>query len=291
MNAARRRPVRGSTRPDPSASVASFCRAATFLVAALMLSACVSRPVGDFGRAVPGFTHDVAMPEVGKLVAYARDEPVSRFNLTDQEKLMHNRVWRFLVAPHAKDWFYDTAVELQRTRLTPETDLHFAVDRYYAWLRSTDYQSSRTRYSTVGRHITADIDTVPSTFVAICAVIEVDRQRAAAYAGLPDLEPTVGADVWARKAENDAYIAWFVRALGYRFESYDYALDHLLAETPHEQSLAVDEALRRMSVYVARAQRHDFCGEGGGAIHASGGAVIPSRIGHGRIDNEIVFQK
>ena len=291
MNAARRRPLRGSTPHGPSASVADIRRAVTMLVAGLLLSGCVSRPVGDFGRAVPGFTHDTAMPAVGKLVASARDEPVSQFNLTDQEKLMHNRVWRFLVAPHAKDWFYDTAVELQRTRISPETDLLFDVDRYYGWLRSTDYQSSRTRYATVGRHITADIDTVPSTFAAICAVIEVDRQRAAAYAGLPDLEPSVGADVSARKAENDAYIGWFVRALGYRYESYDYALDHLLAETPHEQSLAVDEALRRMSVYVARAQRHDFCGEGGSGIHAAGGVVIPSRIGQANRDTEIVFQK
>ena len=55
----------------------------------------------------------------GKLLADARGEAVSNFNQTDQEDEMHNRVWRFLMAPHAKDWFYDTAVEWQRTRLIP----------------------------------------------------------------------------------------------------------------------------------------------------------------------------
>lgn len=290
MNAARRRPSRGSTRPDPSASVANLTRLAGAGLAVLMLAACVARPVGDFGRAVPGFTHDTAMPVVGGLLAGARDESVSRFNLTDQEKLMHNRVWRFLVAPHSADWFYDTAVELQRTRITGALDHNFTVSRYSDWLRTTEYQSSRTRYSTVGRHIAADIDTVPATFLAICAVIEVDRQRAAAYAGLPDLEPTVGADVAARKAENDAYIGWFVRALRYRFDSYDYALDHLLAETPHEQSLAVDEALRRMQVHVIRAERGDFCGEAS-LVHAGGGPMIPSRFGKANPDTEVVLLK
>ena len=73
---------------------------------------------------------------MGRARASADGEPVSRFNLTDQEREMHDRVWRFLVAPHAKDWFYDTAVELQRTRMTGATDLRFDSDRYYQHLRA-----------------------------------------------------------------------------------------------------------------------------------------------------------
>lgn len=255
-----------------------------------LLAACVARPVGDFGRAVPGFTHDTAMPFVGDKLAGNRGEPVSSFNKTDQEDEMHNRVWRFLVAAHAKDWLFDSSVELQRTRIIPPNDEQYTVERYYTWLRQTHYQSSRTRYSTVGRHITADIDTLPTTFAAICAVIEVDRQRADSLrtlgAGLP---PRTSDDVAARKYENNAFIAWFVRALNYRYDSYDYALDSLLVETPHEQSLAVDEALRRMSGFVSRANRYDFCGNGG----LSGGqsnVVIPSRYQHTG-DTEVVLQK
>ncbi|MNU10001.1 hypothetical protein D3C72_2569070 [compost metagenome] len=60
-------------------------------------------------------------------------------------------------------------------------------------------------------------------------------------------------------------------------------------ETPHEQSLAVDEALRRMSVYVDRANRRDFCASPG-AGYNGGGVVIPSRFQH-MGDTEIVLPK
>ena len=285
-------PRRGSILRGQSASVDRLFSLLTALAMAALLAACsVSRPVGDFGRAAPSWTHDVAMPAAGGAIAGLRNEPVSTFNKTDQEVEMHDRVWRFLVAAHAKDWLFDSSVELQRTRIiAPNQDERYTVERYYAWLKQTEYQSSRTRYSAVGRHIAADIDTLPTTFAAVCAVIEVDRQRAVAYGGLGrELPPATGDDLRARKYENDAFIAWFVRALNYRNASYDYALDNLLVETPHEQSLAVDDALRRLSGFVARANRGDFCGDG--KTHLSGGGVvIPSRYQHSG-DQEIVLPK
>ena len=239
-------------------------RATTLLALSALLVACVARPTGDFGRAEPDIVHDTMMPFAGDRIATLRGEPVSGFNQTDQEKQMHDRVWRFLIAPHAKDWLFDTSVELQRTRIVPPKDARYRTDRYYGWLKSTHYQSSRTRYSTVGANITTDIDTLPTTFAAICAVI----------------------DVAARKYENDAFIAWFVRALNYRFESYDFALDSLVVETPHEQSLGVDDALQRMSAFVIRANRRDFCGDGY-AQQGRGSVVIPSRFQHSG-DTEII---
>ena len=290
---ARRRRLRASAAilRGKSRRVDKFLRTAAMAALAMALAACsAARPVGDFGRAAPSFTHDVAMPFVGAQMAANRHEPVSNFNKTDQENEMHDRVWRFLVAPHARDWRFDGAVELQRTRITPPKDTSFTTDRYYLWLKQTHYQSSRTRYATVGSHITADIETLPTTFAAICAVIEIDRQRAIAHAGLgAELPPSMAGHLAARKYENDAFIAWFVRALNYRYLSYDYALDSLLVETPHEQSLAVDETLRRLSGFVDRANRYDFCGgsRGGGQ---GGGVVIPSRYQHSG-DTEIVLPK
>jgi hypothetical protein len=295
MSVARRwRPIRASTRRDPSISVSEpFARLLAGVIAVglvVFTAGCASRPVGDFGRAKPSFSHDVAMPFAGGVLARGRGEAVSKFNQTDEETEMHDRVWRFLVAPHAKDWFYDTAVELQRTRITGATDLNFQTDLYYRWLKGTSYQSSTTRYATVGRHIAADIDTVPTTFLSICRVLEVDRQRDVALNGLSGLEPEVADDVAARRQENDNHIDWFVRALDYRYQSYNYALDHLLVETPHEQSLAVDEALRRLEVYVDRAKRGDFCSGPGGVVGGER-AMIPSRYGQRSYGMEVVDLK
>jgi hypothetical protein len=213
--------------------------------ACLLLSGC-ARPTGDFGRAAPSVLHDRIMPTVGDARAAAAGEPVSNFNQTDQEREMHDRVWRFLVAPHAHDWFYDTAVELQRTRIAANLDTQFIADRYYATLRSTQYQSSRVRYRKVAGDIGIDIATIPATFAAICRVIEVDRQRAIAVSNVT--------------------LDWFTRALTYRYQSYSVALERLLVETPHEEGRVVDAQLARMQPYVARAQAGDFCLVGGDGL-------------------------
>lgn len=260
------------------------------IVLAAMAVGCVARPVGDFGRAQPSVLHDKVMPAVGEVIARNRGEPVSNLNQTDQEREMHDRTWRFLIAPHSRDWMFDSSVELQRTRIGPARDFRFSIDRYYTWLRTTEYQSSTTRYNTVGRHILADFDTVPTTFASICAVQEIDRQRAIALAELGGIEQSVAANVAARRVENQWHIDWFVRALNYRYDSYAYALDHLLVETPHEQSMAVDEDLRRLRPWVDRANRGDFCSaDGGGGYH--GGVTIPSRFQTMVYDDEVVPQK
>ncbi|WP_196259269.1 hypothetical protein [Pelagibacterium limicola] len=251
--------------------------AAMCAIAILSALAGCARPVGDLGRAAPSVLHDEVMPAVGRFRAAADGEPVSDFNLTDQEREMHDRVWRFLVAPHAKDWFYDTAVELQRTRLTRETDLAFSPDRYYEHLRSERYASSRVRYQTVASDIGHDLATIPATFVAICRVIEVDRQRAIAVGNVRLGAPDSSQQVAARKWENERRIDWFVRALGYRYDSYSTALDRLLVETPHEEARIVDLRLEEMEVYVRRARARDFCG-GAGAGFIAKDAPLPSRL-------------
>ena len=253
------------------------------------VAAC-ARPTGDFGRAAPSFTHDVAMPAVGTWRAANAGEPVSGFNQTDQERLMHDRVWRYLVAPHARDWAFDTSVELQRTRIYPARDARFTVDRYYNTMRTDAYQSSRVRYRRLDNDINNDIALMPATFKAICDVIEVDRQRSEAQRSLA-LGSIEAAQVAARQAENGQYISWFTRAVRYRYDSYSYALDHLLVETPHEEAQTADASLQRLAVYVKAAERADFCQ---GAQAFNGGQsnrALPSRVYMNPQDYEGPYRK
>lgn len=295
MNAGRRRhqkptPRAGGASASAADALGALARAAGLVMLAGLAAGCVARPVGDFGRAQPGVLHDTVMPYMGAGLAHSRKEPVSSLNQTDQEREMHDRTWRFLVAAHSRDWQFDSSVELQRTRIGRARDHKFSTDRYYAWLRGAQYRSSTTRYATVGRHILADFDTLPATFRAICAVEEVDRQRRIAVAELGSIEPVVAHNVEARRMENQWHVDWFVRALNYRYQSYAYALDHLLVETPHEQSMAVDEALRRLLPFVERANRGDFC-LGGMSGGRDGAVTIRSRFQTMVQDNEVIPQK
>lgn len=256
-----------------SASVSeALTRAAAVLL--LLAAASCARPTGDFGRAQPGVLHDEIMPAIGSTRAQLAGEPVSRFNLADEEREMRDRIWRFLIAPHANDWFYDTAVELQRTRIASLADHRFEPARYYRWLRQTGFLSSTTRYRAVSDHIVADLGTMPETLGAICRVVELDRQRQTASVGLGGRQAV---DVRARHLENRSHIAWFVRAARYRYDAYSLALDNLLVETPHESAVKVDAKLSALAVEVERAERGDFCSRSLGVRYGAGGA-LPSRL-------------
>jgi hypothetical protein len=244
----------------------------------LAVAACsAARPTGDFGRASDSVLHDTVMPAIGDAKRSHFDKkPVSKFNQTDQEREMHDRVWRYLTAAHAKDWSFDVSVEFQRTRIGT-TDHKFKVDRYYKLISSDRYASSRVRYATMADHISIDIDLMPSTFRSICAVMEVDRQRAVAAGGLDSIGPAMRQEQRDRAAENDEKIAWFVRAIRYRYESYNYAMEHLLVETPHQEAMQVDGLLSRLLTWVEQGERGDFC-SGGGAYAAAGDGAIPARV-------------
>ncbi len=223
----------------------------------LTVSAC-ARPVGDFGRAERNVLNDELMPSIGNALSDGSD-----FNLADQEIEMRDRVWRYLVAPHAYDWSGDLTVELQRTRIVPIGNKPLRTRRYYDWLHSTRFASSRVRYSRIEEDAVADLGMMPSAFASVCAVIELDRQRGIASNQLTGLEDEMAVNAMKRHAENRAVIGWFARSLYYRYESYSYALDHLLVETPHEEAISANARLSELAVWVDAAQRGDFCSDFG----------------------------
>jgi hypothetical protein len=248
----------------------------------VLLAGC-ARPVGDLGRAAPDVVHDELMPAAGAARARAEGEPVSDFNRTDEETEMADRIWRFETSGHTHDWFFDTIAEWRRTRLLPAgSGPHFTPDRYYAYLHGTAYQSAPVRYATMTEDIEADLATIPDTFAAICKVETIDRRRRLAAANLPAgraMQP----DLNARLIENNRQIAEFAAALRYRYDSYNYALDHLLIETPYPAARAVDADLRRLQVEAAIAESGDYCGIGP-APSVSRPLLqmqIPSRYEHG----------
>ncbi|MBK8085943.1 MAG: hypothetical protein IPK28_20100 [Devosia sp.] len=251
--------------------------AALALCCALALPAlpAVARQLGDFGRVQAGVLNDEIIPGFEKIWKQLNRRPASDFNWTDQEVDMHARVWRFLVAPQTRDWAFEYAAEIKPARVGEPRKRY--EDRYYGWLRQERHASSRVRYSAMADHIGADLGTLGPAFRAICAVIEVDRQRAVAAASVDGLEREVLRDQAEREAENQAHVAHFVSALAYRYAAYSYALDHLLVETPHEGAVVVDGRLSELAMWVDRAEAGDFCAAGW-SRGEGGGTALPSRV-------------
>jgi len=273
----------GTTRqgcpPSRPVRLRASAAAASWLAAAILTLAPAApvhaQQLGDFGRMERNFLNDEVLPLVDKNRRGMNGRPLDGFNLTDEEVEMRDRVWRFLVAPHAKDWAWPYSAEIRPAKAGGDAGKQ--VGKYYRWLTGERYASSRVRYNTIAEHVGADVATLPTTFHAICAVIQVDRQRGVAIAEIAGLEPEMLARVNTRDRENATFIQRFVLALSFRYESYQYALDHFLVETPHHEALQVDTALTELVIWVERARAHDFCGDGWSA-HGDGTAALPGRV-------------
>lgn len=235
----------------------------------------MSHELGDFGRVRPGVVNDEIIPKADRFGRWITGQPVSDFNITDQEREMHDRVYRFLIARHVKDWAFDYEQVVMVASVFSKRASR--DDLYYMWLTREPYASSRVRYNTITDDVGADVLTMPSTFASICAVIEVDRQRSVAASQLDDIEASMIEQMHVRKAENDLFIARFSRALRYRYDSYSYALDHFLVETPHTEAVRVDAALSDYAIWLERAEAGTFCVDDFAGWDDGKGA-IPGRI-------------
>lgn len=210
---------------------------------AAALVAC-ARPVGDLGRVREG-TADAIIVKAGisRDPAVGSDSPTGLIQ-SDEEREMHNRIWRFLEAPHARAWLHRTDLKI--------TD-------YYDYLRAKPYGSSHIRYQTLISDIDIDLATLPDTFAAICTVIAFDDRREMALVSLSDADRETEKMVDLRRRQNAASIRRFTDALQLRFDAYSYALKMLLIETPYEQARHADEALSRMGIWVTSAGQGSYC--------------------------------
>ncbi len=233
----------------------ALLRFAGLAAVCLALAAC-QRPTGDFGRAAPSVVHDKIMPLAGDELAAERGEPVSKFNLTDDERELRDRAWTLIRPPASKDWIEGTRTELIRTRIIPEIGGQADPDRYYAYLRSDRYSSSQVRYDRVAADANADAALIDPFCRVVARVDAADQERLRAL-GRRDLstqEELAGAQ--ARVWENRRYIDWAVQALRHRLTAYRQAIDSLEIETPSSDKVwDANVAWKRLAAEIVRLQK------------------------------------
>lgn len=267
-----RRTSRSAPLPERSAAVARPRLRLLLALAGVLLPALAgAAELGDFDRKKPGVLNDDVLPALEYFGKVLTNQPHSSFALTAAEEEMHNRVWRFLVAPQSKGWAFEYGPEIRKARADGSPSP--GTERYYRWLSRADYESAAGRYGTLRAHVEADVATAGPVFDAICAVIEVDRQRELAAAQLGTIDAGTLKQQRGRAAENLAYEGRFVAALTFRYASYSYALDHLLVETPDPRARDVDASLSDLAGWVDRAQARDFCSAGPGVRAGQGGGI------------------
>lgn len=267
-----RRTSRSAPPTERSAAVAKQRLRLLMALAGLLLPALAhAQQLGDFDRKKPGVLNDDVLPALEYFGKVLTNQPHSTFALTAVEEEMHNRVWRFLVAPQSKGWAFEYGPDIRKARADASPSP--GTEKYYRWLSRADYESAAGRYGTLHMHVEADVATAGPVFDAICAVIEVDRRRELAASELTTIDAATLKNQRGRAAENLAYEDRFVAALTFRYASYSYALDHLLVETPDPRARDVDASLSDLAGWVDRAQARDFCSGATGARAGQGGGI------------------
>lgn len=220
----------------------------------LLVAGC-ERPTGDFGRAEPSLLHDGIMPAIGDKVAeWDRREVVSDFNRTDRENALRDRAWALVRAPHVRDWFGETLVELERTRIVPEIDWAFEPKGYYNHLRRDPFVSSETRWSRAIADMRADAGLIGPFWGEARRVREDDAMRLRALDQRHGGAPKELQNAYARIDENARVVDWVWRAMRLRVAAYRDAIDRMMVETPSARRAEAEIAWTELRRAVDRAE-------------------------------------
>ncbi|RXF73037.1 hypothetical protein EK403_12130 [Hansschlegelia zhihuaiae] len=215
------------------------------LTAAALLAAALAgcAQTGDFGRPQPNVVNDALMPATGAALAYARNEPVSSFRLTDEEREMRDLAWAIVTPPLSEQVRGRMLAELRRTRILPAARARLDPASYVRALISIDFRSSAARYARLKEDVRADTYRIEPFFAAASDVAEGDRVRARALTRVPDVTEAERADALARIEENALMIGWVRESFEERLVSYRFALDRLILETPDPYAVEVSRAI------------------------------------------------
>ena len=210
------------------------------LASLVLLTGCAQE--GDFGRPAAG-TWNAAIDTTGTITARLRDEPASLFAMTDDERTLRDRAWRYLMPAQARDAFLDILANLTRTRVFPPNWRDDDPDAYYEGLVGQDFRSQVSRYNRLSEDAVADGRLLPLFAATAQRVIEADSLRLRSLPFAKSLDDEAVREAAMRVAENRCLIAWVRLETGVRVTRYRYALEHLVVEVPGREALAAEHSI------------------------------------------------
>lgn len=212
----------------PGRDPGRLCRIAA-LASLTVLAACVQE--GDFGRPAPGAWNGL-IDATGSLAARARLEPSAPFSLTDDERTLRDRAWRYVMPAAGSDAFDDALANLTRSRLLPPNWRLEAVDSYHDGLIAESFRSPVSRYRRLSEDVGADGRLIPAFAAVAARVRDADALRLRSLPFVTTLDDDAVRDAAMRVAENRCLVAWVRLETGRRLARYRYALDRLVVEIP-----------------------------------------------------------
>jgi hypothetical protein len=205
------------------------------------VSACSN--TGDLGRPRPTVWSQVIAPETGFWSATFRGEAASYFRMTDDEEQLRNRAWRFVMPGHERSVFQGELSNLAHHRILPVAAQSSAVPDYFSALTTGSYASQASRYARLAEDVNADRLLIGPFRANAMRVVAMDRVRLRTAEGSPLVPGEKQEPAFARVVENEGLILWVCERVGFRIESYRYALANLVVEMPSREAVRAERAI------------------------------------------------
>ncbi|MGV7031185.1 hypothetical protein [Methylobacterium symbioticum] len=218
-------------------------RLAAAALLALLPGAC-AQP-GDFGRPAPS-AWNALVETTGTLSAAARGE-AALLPLTDDEQILRDRAWRFLMPAIPGDVFRDALANLARARVLPPGYAPEPVAAYYDGLMAAPARSQVSLYRRLSEDAGADARLLPVFADAAARVVAADARRLRSLPFASSLEDGAVREAALRVAENRCLIAWVRLEAGARAGRYRYALEHLFAALPGSGGVEAERAIAALT--------------------------------------------
>jgi len=198
---------------------------------------------GDFGRPRQTvFTPDRTLV-IEDQAAAALGQPASKFQLTDEEKVLRERAYVLIRPPYSREQWYFLMGEFTRTgRLTYVTEVR-SYGVYAGEMLATPTRSASARYSQLIDDLRSDLGRIDPFVAAAGRVADFDRKRQESLAYVSDLTLAESANAAARIAENAMILEWVQHCLGERTATYRYILERLIIASPETQAVVAERLL------------------------------------------------
>ncbi len=222
------------------------------IIAGMLVAGCSS--TGDFGRLRDDLVTDDIHAWVGRDAAAAAGAPISRNNLTDDERTLRDLAFPLIEPPYDRQRWDAVVYEYGINHFLKRTAWTIDTVAYSAHLQATYHRSSTARYNQLIDDMRNDIVRIEPFFQIARRVLDLDRRREAAMQYVADLSPVERNNALARISENSLTIAWVYHSLEARCAAYRYALEHLTVAEPEPVAAEADRILRELQQQVAANQ-------------------------------------
>ena len=228
-------------------------RTCCFLAVAFCLGACVTEPVGDFGRKETSVFHDTILAGAGRIAAANREDITSSYQLTDEEKELRDVAWDLIRPPYGGGSFSsDFKFTLAWSHIRPQAWYEYDAADFYRYLRSDGLLSHETYYERIIAQARSDASRLPVFRDVAVRVGKGDGARRAALRAL-DADAAMRREAEARIFENGEVVSWVEHSMQQRILAYRTALGRLMIEMPSTKGVDAEAAIDALNWEVGGA--------------------------------------